>query len=150
MFVKHQERKIENGAWMDARATSNMTRRSEKSISIINNTLNRLFKQGLLNKFHSQEMKSIAILTKNLSAEIQQCIQNEKYFHDIYVLHVNELPQMDLKIDMIIAFDFNFETIFFNEISEKTNKYKVPKIRFEIADQRINMGPIFFTQKNPC
>ena len=52
--------------------------------------------------------------------------------------------QMDLKLDIIIALDFNFETIFFNEISEKTNKYKVPKIRFEIADQKINMGPILF------
>ena len=57
----------ENYAWLDSRATFNMSRRSEKSISIINNTLNKLFKQGLLNKFHSQELKSIAILTKNLS-----------------------------------------------------------------------------------
>ncbi len=155
MFVKLQERTIGKECLVNPLTkdvfkqdkTLNTAQLSETAISVINTTLNRLFKQGLLQKFHSEEMKRIVILTKNLSREIRYCIKYENYLYDIQVLHLNELKQDDLKLDLIIAFDFHYETIFFNEVSEKTERCKVPIIRFEIEDQRIYMGPIFFTQK---
>lgn len=166
MFAKLQERKIEPGnVIITSEVTSynkkqtrvaaamlnekmNMATISEKSILLINNTLNKLFTQGLLNKFHSKEEKSILILTKNLSEEIRGCINSGKYVHDIGVNHINEVSQVDSKIDIIIAFDFDYETIFFNEISELTRKLNVPMIQFGIADESLFMGPVYLSQSH--
>jgi len=143
-FVRNHARKTDRELLQETEiVTSNIARLSEKSISLIDNTLNRLFTQGLLNKFHSKQMKNIAILTKNLRVEIQQCIQAVNNTYDVQVLHINEMLENDLKVDLIIALDFNFEMILFNDIYELTKELNIPWIQFGIADDNLYMGPIF-------
>lgn len=167
MFAKLQERKVETGnVIFRSKVTSyykertsgfatkfnnntNIETLSEKSISLINNTLNKLFTQGLLNKFHSKEDKSVLIITKNLSEEIQQCISSENYAHDLRVNHIESIEKTNFNVDIIIAFDFDYETIFFNEVSELSRENNVPLIQFGIADGSLFMGPVYLSQK-PC
>lgn len=168
MFVKHREQKIETdylaiptskGQFTDRYtkgrdqsmkvAIPNIARLSETSISVVHNTLLKLFNQGLLSKFHSKEMNRVVIVTKNLTEEINHCIHSENFSQDILVLQEDELSQVDIDIDLIIAFDFHFEMIFFEEISELTREMNIPWIQFSIADEKLYMGPLFLKEK-PC
>lgn len=148
-LLKDQPSKKVEGLNKEAKvaAKSNCTRLSKQSISTINSTLNRLFNQGLLKKFHYKEIESVLIITKNLSEEIQQCINYEKYAYDIRVIHIEEMSQVDSNTDIIFAFDFVYETIFFNEISEQARGKNVPFIQFEIADKSLYMGPVYFNAR---
>ncbi|CAM5209241.1 putative protein OS=Ureibacillus acetophenoni OX=614649 GN=SAMN05877842_11546 PE=4 SV=1 [Ureibacillus acetophenoni] len=171
MFVKHQERKIENDylaiptskdfisertPWMttigrdqSTNAIPNIARLSEKSISLVNNTLYKLFSQGLLSKFHSKEMNRVVIVTKNFMEEISHCIQSANFSQDILVIQEDELSLIDIDedLDMMIAFDYRHEMIFYSEVSEFTREMNIPWIQFSIADEKVIYGTTFFKRE---